>query len=150
MDQSDPQPERLYERYAWLVMAGLAVLLSLGAVAMMATGADPPMQFESDTGVQWAQFAAAYPSVATLVSLEDLLLGASFAGLGALTAIISATKLRAGERWAWSVLWIFPAILIITAVLMISHDQAYVAYYYIGAAAVATLALILPARKFLA
>jgi len=150
MDQSASRPEPLYQRYAWLLVAGLAALLSLGVVAMMATGADPPMQFEADTGVSWTEFTAAYPTVATLVSLEDLLLGASFGGFGLLIAIIAATKFRAGERWAWNVLWTFPAVLAITAVLMIAHDQAGVAVYYIGATVVAAIGLILPARKFLA
>lgn len=150
MDQPASRPEPFYQRYAWLLVAGLAVLLSLSVVVMMATGADPPMQFEADTGVEWAEFVAAYPTVATLVSLEDLLLGASFGGFGLLIAIIAATKFRTGDRWAWRVLWIFPAVLAVTAVLMITHDQAYVAYYYIGATVIAAVGLILPARKFLA
>lgn len=145
-----PHLERFYVRYAWLLMFGLALLLALGAGGMMATGANPPMQFETDTGVSWAAFSADYPTVATLVSLEDLLLGTAFVAFALLTAAIAATKYRAGERWAWRVLWLFPALLLATTVLMFTHDQAYVGYYYAGATALSVLGLGLPARRYLA
>jgi len=148
-DSRPPDAERLRPRHAWVLLAGPALLLSVGVVGMMATGANPPMQFEADTGVTWAELTAAYPTVATLVSLEDLLLGASFGGLGLLTAIVAATRFRAGERWAWFALWVFPLVLIATAALMATHDQAYVAVYYTAASAVCVLGLALTARATL-
>jgi len=148
-DTRQPDADRFFVRHAWLFIAGPALLLAAGVVGMMATGANPPMQFEADTGVPWAELMAAYPSVATLVSLEDLLLGVSFGGLGLLTAIVAATRFRAGERWAWFALWVFPVVLAAVAALMFTHDQAYVAVYYVGAAAVCVLGLALTARRAL-
>ncbi len=145
-----PSRDGLATRYAWLLLAGLAVLLAAGAGGMIALGYDQPITFEADTGVTWSVFAADYPTVATLLALEDLLLGTAFVGFALLVAIIAATKYRAGERWAWSVLWLFPAVLLVTSALMVTHDQAYVAVYYIVAAAIAVIGLVLPARRFLA
>lgn len=144
-----PHSEHSYARYAWLLVCALALLLALGAGGMMVTGANPPMQFEADTGVTWAAFTADYPTVATLVSLEDLLLGTAFVCFALLTAVIAATKYRAGERWAWRVLWLFPALLLVTTVLMVTHDQAYVAYYYAAATIIAVVGLGLPARRYM-
>lgn len=138
-----------YERYAWVIVFGLALLLSLSSLAIVATGANPPRQFETDTGIEWARFAADYPTVATLVSLQELLIGIGYFAFSTFSAIIAATKFRAGERWAWVVLWLYPVALAAAALQFFTHEQAYVGYYYLGATVIAALGLILPIRRFM-
>jgi len=141
--------EQFHERFAWLLPASLGLLLSLSALVIVVGGANPPAQFETDTGVPWADFARDYPTVATLVSLQELLIGTGFLGFALLVTLIASTKLRGGDRWAWYVLWILPGVLAVATVLFSTHKQEYVAAFYGVFAILAALGLVLPARRFL-
>jgi hypothetical protein len=149
MTSSEFQPkEKVYQKYAWLILLGVGVLMLLSTSFILLNGANPPAQFETDTGVAWVDFKRDYPTVATLVSLLELLLGSGYAAVGLFATVIAFTKFRQGERWAWFLLWIVPGLLSLAAVLFFTHDQAYVGYYYIGLVAIALVGLLLPFRKF--
>jgi hypothetical protein len=139
---------RFYERYSWLVMFGLGLLLSLSTLGITLMGADPPSQFESDTGVHWTEFKADYPTVATLVSLQELLIGTGYFGFSAFATVVAFTKFRSAERWAWYVMWLFPLLLAVATLHFFTHDQAYVGYFYAVAAVIALLAMLAPVRRF--
>lgn len=139
---------RSYERYSWLVMFGLGLLLSLSTLGITLMGADPPSQFEADTGVRWTALKADYPTVATLVSLQELLIGTGYFGFSAFATVVAFTKYRSAERWAWYIMWLFPVLLAITTLHFFSHDQAYVGYFYGVAAVIALVAMLAPLRRF--
>jgi hypothetical protein len=140
--------EGVHHRYAWIILFALGLLLSLSTLAILVGGANPPMQFEVDTGVPWAVFAGDYPTVATLVSLQELLIGTGFLSGSLFATIVAFSKYRRGERWAWYIMWILPGMLGLAALLFFTHAQAYVGYYYLGAVALAVLGLLAPIRKF--
>ena len=140
--------EKLHKKYAWLIIFCLGLLILLSTAFIVLNGANPPSQFEADTGVAWADFQHDYPTVATLVSLLELLVGSAFFAIGLFAITIAVTKYRNGEQWAWVVLWILPGVLGLAALMFFTHDQAYVGYYYIGLVAIAVLGLLLPVRKF--
>lgn len=139
---------RIYEQYSWIVLFLLGLMLTLSTFGILLMGADPPRQFETDTGVDWALFESDYPSVARLVTLYELLLASGFFGCALFATGISVTKFRSGERWAWYILWIFPLILALASLLFFSHEQAYVGYFYAGASLLGLLAMALSYRRF--
>lgn len=140
-------PEKIYQKHAWLILFVLAVLLTLNTAFILVRGTDPAV-FEMDTGVAWAEFSSAYPTVATFVTLMERLLAAGLMGFGVFAAIVTILKYRTGERWAWYTMWLLPGMLALLATLLYLHDQAYVGVYYAGATVIAVLGLLLPIRKF--
>lgn len=137
-----------YQRLAWVIPFAVGVLMLLSTLFIVVSGANPPAQFEVDTGVVWSVFKSDYPTVAQLVSLLELLVGIGYFTIGVFTAVIAVTLYREGKSWAWYVLWILPAVLGFAAVLFFTHDQAYVGYYYVGLAVISLVGLILPLRRF--
>lgn len=148
MSSEDRNDDRFYQKHAWIILFGLASLLSLSTMGILVSGSNPPMQFEVDTGISWTSFAGDYPTVATLVTLTEQLIGTGFLGFALFATVIAFTKYRAGERWAWYIMWIFAGVLTLAAVLFFTHEQAYVGYFYIGAAVLVVVGLLLPVRKF--
>lgn len=140
--------DRFYQKHAWIILFGLGLLLSLSTIGILVSGSNPPMQFEVDTGVAWKGFAADYPTVATLVTITEQLIAAGFLGFALFATVIAFSKYRAGERWAWYIMWIFVGVLTFAAILFFTHEQAYVGYFYVGAAVLAVVGLLLPVRRF--
>lgn len=140
-------PENVLQKYAWLIPFVLAILLSLNTAFILVRGTDPGV-FEMDTGVAWSEFSDAYPTVATLLTLQERLLAAGVMGFGLYAAVVTYLKYRKGERWAWYTMWLLPGMLALLAALLYLHDQANVGIYYVGAAAVAVLGMLLPVGKF--
>jgi hypothetical protein len=140
--------EKVHQKYAWLILFAIGLLVMFSTAFIVLNGANPPSQFETDTGVAWNDLKGDYPTVATLVSLLELLVGSGFFAIGLFATVIAVTKYRKGERWAWVILWILPGVLALAALMFFTHNQAYVGYYYIGLVAIAVLGLLLPIRKF--
>ena len=100
------------------------------------------------TGRAWEQFALQDPEVASLYSMDLVVLGLLGAGFGLLAAVVSLIPYRRGERWAWYALWLLPVTIGGVAARMLI-DQYSASYYYAGITAVALVALLIPIRTFL-
>jgi hypothetical protein len=102
---------RFAERHAWKLFFALGVL---GIVAGLS-------------------------DISIAVTLASRQLAIAVTVLGLLLALISATALRGGQRWAWFTMWIWPAYLLADAVVL-----AYEPTRGLGLAAFdATLALVM-------
>lgn len=138
---------KAYQRYAWILLFVLEILLALNILIVIALAADPAT-FEMDTGVAWAEFSAAYPTVATAYRLEQTLAYVGYLSLALLALFVTYFAFRQGRRWAWVALWVLPGALALTAVLLALSDQPGLGAYYGGFAIVVAIGLLLPIRQF--
>jgi hypothetical protein len=129
-----------------MIVFVLAFLMVLNSLFFGLMGVTPEF-FEVDTGVSWSSFSADYPTVATHLDLAERLNGSGFAGTALFAAVLAFFGLRSGARWAWKALWIFPGVLSLGAVWFFTHNQAGIGAFYVGAAIVAILGLVLSYRS---
>lgn len=139
--------EKAYQKYAWVILFGLGVLLVANILIVVAF-ASGTSDFEADTGVAWDEFKAAYPGVANAYILEQRLLYVGFAGIALFALVMTYFGLRPGHRWAWFALWVLPAALALTAILMIPGRRPEIGAFYGVFAIAAVIGLLLPIRKF--
>ena len=139
--------ETILQRHGWIFLFVLEILLALNILLVIAI-AEGPEDFEADTGVAWAEFSEAYPTVATAFKLEQRVAFTGYLGLTLFALGITFFAFRNGLRWAWYTMWILPGVLAVTAALFVPSDQPNLATYYGGFAGVAVIGLLLPIRKF--
>lgn len=131
-----------YRKWAWIVISILAGLLTLFGVFVLFSPVDAA-DFESETGVAWAEFSTVEPQIADYLEREARILASVTIGLGVLTAGLAAGPLRRGDRTAWLLLWAFIlAIALITIVFFVSGAAA-LGSVYLVVAVVTAIALLL-------
>jgi hypothetical protein len=112
-----PRKERAYEKHAWIILLAIGVFWTL-------------------LGVTYGQ------SVYVTTQYAVWLIRTLLVGMGIFGVAITLRPYRRGEKWAWFVLWYWPAHLII-------HSVAFGTYPIDGTLAFVTfLGLALPVRKF--
>lgn len=139
--------EKAYQKYAWVILFVLSILMVLN-ILIVAGVEDYATQFRLDTGVEWDEFTAAYPGVAAAYVLIQRLLYVGFVSLALFALFIAFFGFRQGHRWAWYGMWLLPAALLLTAILLAPSRQPELGAFYGGFTAVAVIGLLLPIRKF--
>jgi hypothetical protein len=147
MTSTNATTEKAHQRYAWIFLFVLEILLALNILIVIVESEGPAI-FEADTGVAWAEFAAAYPTVATAYRLEQRLAYMGYLSLALFALFVTYFAFRQGRRWAWYALWVLPGTLALTAVLLALSDQPGLGAYYGGFAIVVLIGLLLPIRIF--
>ena len=147
MSSTDQTQGSVFQRYAWLVLFALAVLMCLLALYPIFAGPDEA-EFESSTEVVWSELTTAVPGVADYVSRLIRLLGAGYLGFGLLAASIAWTAYKKGERWSWYVLWAMPLTFGLAAIIFFVFEANELGLFYGAAALLAVLGLLLPLRVF--
>ena len=122
----------LVERYAWIVLLGVSIILGLFGVGDMLGGAADLQNGEtvlmhSLTGMSWNELQAASPGAANLIDQKFRSDGASLTTLALLSSVICLMGFRRRERWAWVALWAVPAWMALT-VFFVSSAVRYPAY----------------------
>ena len=141
--------ERVYQKYAWVILFLLSILLLVN-ITFVALFEDHPSEFAKDTGATWSALTSAYPGVAAAYTFQQHLVYAAFASLALFAVLTSYFGLRKGYRWAWFSLWLLPAMLILTTLLFfLQSRQPGVGFIYGTYALVSVIALLLPGRKIL-
>jgi hypothetical protein len=141
--------EKIYQRYAWVILFLLSALLTVNIV-FVAVFEDHPSEFEKDTGATWSAFTSAYPGVAAAYTFQQHLVYAAFASLALFALLTSYFGLRKGYRWAWLTSWLLPATLILTTLLFfLQSRQPGVGFVYGTYTLVSVIALLLHGRKIL-
>src|SRR5215217_1258081 len=92
--------EKVYQKYAWLILFVLGILLVLNMLIVAGVEADPG-DFAANTGAAWDEVSTAYPGVASSYTLSQRLVYVSFASLASFALIITYFGCRQGYRWAW-------------------------------------------------
>jgi hypothetical protein len=116
--------ERAYESYGWMILSASALL---GIVAAVVTTFPPLYVFSSPA------FEGVYPIMGAL--------GTALVVLNVLALVMSLIPYRRGERWAWFTLWMLP--LLWVSQFVFAPDLT-----YLMLAALTTVGLLLPYRKF--
>ncbi len=139
--------ESTLQRRGWIFLFVLEILLALNILLVIAIY-EGPDDFEAETGVAWAEFSEAYPTVATAYRLEQRVALASYLSLTLFALSITFFAFRKGRRWAWFTMWVLPGTLAVTAALFVPGGLPDLTTYYGGFAIVAIVGLLLPIRKF--
>jgi hypothetical protein len=146
MKSSNQEDVKGYYKNAWIIMFVLGILLSIDHLTYALIGFTPEI-FEMDTGVPWAEFYGAYPTVATLVVVAERLSATGYLGMALFTTTVSFFGLRKGERWSWYALWIFPIVYGLGVAQMFQHEQIVFGLAYGVVTVLAVIGLLLPMRK---
>lgn len=131
---------------AAVVLFTLALLLAATAAYILFVPVDAS-NFEVTTGVSWDGFSSANPEVADYLVREARLLAVGFLGLTLLTAILAWGPLRRGDSWAGRALWLFPATLLVAAMVFLLSGDPILGGMYVAAGLIAATALAVAVRR---
>jgi hypothetical protein len=140
--------EKFYQKYAWLLLFVPGILFTLSSIALAVTGGFDMSSFEESTGTTWSAFSAAEPAAAAFIIQLERLIGIGSAGFALFAAAIAWTGYRRGEQYTWHIMWLFPIILGVKAIVFFNGDAVGLGGYYGGFAVVTAIGLLLPYRKF--
>ena len=148
-----PRKEKAYEKYAWIIPFAMGIFFLLSSIAVFLAPRiieDPSFgPVESLTGRTFAQIATSDPGVANYTYYLIRTLTIFGAGLFAYVAVVSATAYRRGEKWAWYLTWLIPALFILD--LPYEYFVRGVPFIDVSSiifVAILVVGLLLPYRKF--
>jgi hypothetical protein len=133
-------------QFSWITLSIVGAVMGFAALWVALTPAGDQTELRDRT---WDQFARQDVEVASLYSMDLVVLGILGAGFGFLIVAMAAVPFRHGERWAWAVLWLVPITIGAVALRMLASQYA-TGYFYAGLAVAALVALVLPARGLIA
>ena len=143
--------EKAYEKYAWLIPFAMGITLLIAVIAVFIAPRtiieSSGSAFESLTGTTFAQMLASSPGVASYIYYLIRTFAFFEAGFLAFLTVLSATAYRRGERWAWYLTWLVPALF----ALDLAYEflvRAFVDVSSIIIVAPLVAGLLLPYRKF--
>ena len=146
-----PRKDKAYEKYAWIIPFAFGIFNLLFSFVLFFAPRrleDPSFSaVESLTGRTFAQIATSDPGVANYTYYLIRTFTIFIAGLNAYLAVVSATAYRRGERWAWYLTWLVPALF----VLDLPYEflvRAFIDVSSIIIVAILVVGLLLPYRKF--
>ena len=145
-----PRVEKAYEKYAWVIIFAIGVLIIVGgAPHALGVNTDPGL-VESIVGMAMSEFKASNPNFYDLYDFYFRSGGWSDMGFAFFVTVISATAYRKGEKWAWYILWSVPVFFLGHAAITLSFGQStsglipFLTVFVI----LSLLGLLLPFRKF--
>jgi hypothetical protein len=106
--------EKSRPRVGFILLFAVALLQSAVTLFyLLATG--PELHFAGNTGIAWAEFSRANPTVAGEYAMTRYASLAANLAMGLFALAILYFPFRDGRRWAWFTLWILPAYLSLIA-----------------------------------
>ena len=142
--------EKVYEKYAWVIIAAIGVLTLVGgAPHTLGVNSDPATP-ESIIGMGLSEFEVSNPRFFDLYDFYFRAGGWSDMGFAFFVTAISATAYRRGEKWAWYILWSVPVFFLgHTAITMsIGPSTAHMIPFLALFVTLSLLGLLLPIRRF--
>lgn len=147
---ASPAPSRAAAKPAsvptWPILFVVGLLLTLSSFYLVVGGVDQS-EFQSRTGMAWADVAASQPRLAGYVAGLHRTLGLIASGFALLGAVIGITAFRRGKRWGWLAGWIMAVVYAAVAAGMLANGSA-VGYFYSAVTLLLVLAVVLPWRRF--
>jgi hypothetical protein len=142
--------ERVYEKYAWVILLALGLLwLVVGIVAVFS----PEGIFETDaksvTNMPWSELKASSPMAADFVTFVYGQMGLLKISWSFFVLVITLTAYRKGEKWAWYTMWSVPVLLVSDALFSAIYiGDVSQMLSFVPITTIALLGLLLPYRKF--
>jgi hypothetical protein len=142
--------EKVYEKYAWLIPLSLGLLwLVVGLVAV----SSPEGIFEADaqavTHIPWGELKASSPATAHFVIFVYGQMGLLKISWSFFVLAITLTGYRRGEKWAWYMMLLVPALLVGDALYSVVRvGDVSQTLQFIPITTITILGLLLPYRKF--
>jgi hypothetical protein len=149
-EQVSPRTERVYEKYAWVIITVLGVLIMVGGIPhSMGVNSDPETP-ESIIGMELSEFEVSTPGFFELYDFYFRAGGWSDMGFAFFIIVISATAYRRGERWAWYILWSLPVFFLGHAAITMSFGAsiAHLIPFLAVFTTISIVGLLLPIRRF--
>ena len=139
--------EKLYEKYAWILLFLAGVPTLLGALPHL-LGIDPdPAPEETIIGMTLSELKASNPRFFDFYVFYTRLLGVFFLGFALPVIAISVTGYRRGEKWAWYAFWYLPAWFMVNAAVLLTTGRS-PSFPAVLTFILSLLGLLLPYRKF--
>jgi hypothetical protein len=144
------QSWKWYERYAWILLFVMGLLLVLLGVSYIVIAL--PERSGSELALREgrvytaALLEQAPPQLALVVGVSERSGGIFEAGFGLFVLAVTWSRFRQGDRWAWWVLWLLPAALLAEC-LNVARAGAILGPLPVFVV-VPVLGLVLPIRRF--
>jgi hypothetical protein len=147
---TEPRREKVYEKYAWVILAAIGVLTLVGGLPHALGFNTDPGTAEKIAGVSLAELEASNPRFHDLYDFYFRFGGLSDVAWAVLLIVISATKYRQGEKWAWYALWFLPILFLGSAGIVVSlgPPSTDILPFITLFGLLSLLGLLLPYRKF--
>lgn len=113
---SDPKDEKVYEKYAWvLLFISSAYLVPVSLNYVLLIEPQPPSYLDPSERAVWDEMVARSPDIEGEIHNSYRILGGAMLGFCIFGMAISSLSYRKGDRWAWYTLWYLPAFYLILA-----------------------------------
>jgi hypothetical protein len=145
-----PRVEKVYEKYAWVIITIIGVLIFVGGVPHVLGNNSSPGIVESFVGMAMSEFKASNTNFYDVYDFYFRAGGWPDMGFAFFVIVISATAYRKGERWAWYYLWSVPVFFLGHAAITLIFGQSTASLIpFLSVFVVLSLiGLLLPIRKF--
>lgn len=147
---TEPRREKFYEKYAWIILAAIGIVTLVAGLPHALGFNTDPATAERVVGMSLGDLEASNPGFYDLYDLYFRFGGLSDMGWAFLLIVISTTKYRQGEKWAWYTLWFLPILFIGAAgiVMSLGPPSTDLLPYITLFGLLSLLGLLLPYRKF--
>ena len=112
--------EKVYEKYAWIILFAIGILVLVGGVPHAFGINTDPETAERIIGMTLNEFKVSSPGFFDLYTYYFRFGGWSDVGVAFFIMAISLTAYRKGEKFAWYILWFIPAFFIGCAAITMS------------------------------
>ena len=142
--------ERIYEKYAWVVLFALGLLwLVVGLSQVFNPEALLDNEAQHILGMPWSELEASSPEATELARFLFGTIGVLKTSWSLLVIAITITGFRRGEKWAWYAMWLVPTVLVWQglwySVYLGDFNEV---LQYTAPLAISLIGLFLPYRKF--
>jgi hypothetical protein len=147
---TERRQEKVYEKYAWVILAAIGIVTLVAGVPHALGFNTDPGTAEKVAGMSLGELEASNPRFHDLYDFYFRFGGLSDMGWAFLLIVISATKYRQGEKWAWYTLWFLPILFLGSAgiVMSLGPPATDLLPFITLFGLLSLLGLLLPYRKF--
>ncbi|MFW9853794.1 MAG: hypothetical protein ACFFFG_01945 [Candidatus Thorarchaeota archaeon] len=109
MSSQNQITENPYLKYSWKGLIIMGIIMVGESLLQISSAFLGNNEFiENYTGVNWNQYAAAYPEMADYLLMIGLQFGVLLGVVGLFGCVIAWKGFKKHEKWAWYTMWLFP------------------------------------------
>ena len=147
----EPTREKFYEKYAWVILFVIGILIFFGGIPHMFGNNSDPELVEIISGKTIQELKSSTPLFFDLYNFYFSGGGLSDVGVGFFLIVVSMFAYRTGQKWAWYSYWFVPLFFIgwlflISPLPDLAQSMMFVPLILFVVSSL--LGLLLPIRKF--